>query len=82
MRGELSGLAGVVVVADEHLDPVWESSEAAVEVAGDAVLACVGHAVRGLGRVVALVVAEQHDLGAVVPAAQQPWLVVIVERAP
>ena len=35
-----------------------------------------------LGGVVALVLAEQHDLGAVVLAAQQPWLVLLVEWAP
>ena len=35
-----------------------------------------------LGGVVALVLAEQHDLGAVVLAAQQPRLVLLVEWAP
>ncbi len=80
--GELSGLAAAVVFADEHLDPVWELAEAAVEVAGDPVLAGVGHALGRLGGVVALVVAEQHDLGAVVLAAQQPRLVLLAERTP
>ena len=42
----------------------------------------VADAVRGLGGVVALVLAEQHDLGAVVLSAQQPWLVLLVEWSP
>ncbi len=79
---ELSGLVAAVVLADEHFYSVWELAEAAVEVAGDPVLAGVGQALRRLGGVVALVVAEQHDLGAVVLAAQQPRLVVLVQRPP
>ena len=80
--GELSGLATVVVFADEHLDLWWELWEAAVEVAGDPVLPAVGHAVGRLGGVVALVVAEEHDLGPVILAAQQPGLVLLAERTP
>ena len=71
-----------VLVADEHLDLLGESQEAAVEVAGDPLPAAVGDTVRGLGGVVALVPAEQHDLGAVVLSAQQPRLVLLAERAP
>ena len=59
-----------VLVADEHLDLRGESQEAAVEVAGDPLPAAVGDAVGGLDGVVALVLAEQHDLGAVVLSAQ------------
>ena len=71
-----------MLFADEHLDLVGESQEAGVEVAGDPVPAGVADAVRGLGGVVALVLAEQYDLGAVVLAAQQPWLVLLVEWSP
>ena len=43
----------------------------------------VGDARRGrLGGVVAVVLAEQHDLGAVILAAQKPWLVPLGEWAP
>ena len=66
--GELSALGATVVFADEHLDTVWEHVEAAVEVAGDPVLARVGHTLGRLRGVVALVAAEQHDLRAVVLA--------------
>ena len=59
-----------VLVADEHLDLLGESQEAAVEVAGDPLPAGVGDTFGGLDGVVALVPAEQHDLGAVVLAAQ------------
>ena len=45
-------------------------------------LAGVGHALGRPGGVVALVVAEEHDLGPVVLAAQQPGLVVLAEGAP
>ena len=64
-----SGLVVAVLFAHEHLDLGGESQEAGVEVAGDPVPASVGDAIRGLGGVVALVLAEQHDLGAVVLAA-------------
>ena len=47
-----------------------ELHEAAVEVAGDPLPAAVGDTVRGMGGVVALVLAEEHDLGAVVLSAQ------------
>ncbi len=77
-----SGLVAAALLADEHLDPRREPQEAAVEVAGDPVPADVGDARRRLGGVVALMLAEQHDLGAVIPAAQNPWLVLLVERSP
>jgi len=57
-------------------------AEAAVEVAGDPVLAGVAHDLGRAGGVVALVVAEEHDLGPVVLAAQQPGLVLLAEGAP
>jgi len=58
-----------MLLADEHLDPLGESQEAAVEVAGDPSPAAVGDIVRRLGGVVALVPAEEYDLGAVVVPA-------------
>jgi hypothetical protein len=79
---QLSGFLAVVLLANEHLDLGGEAQEAGVEVAGDPVPAGVGYAGRRLGGVVALVLAEQHDLGAVILAAQQPWLVLLVEGAP
>ena len=79
---QLSGLVAVAVLADEHLNSRGEAQEAGVEVAGDPVPAGVGDAGRRLGGVVALVLAEQHDLGAVILAAQQPWLVLLVEWSP
>ena len=42
----------------------------------------VGDARRRLGGVVALMLAEQHHLGAVILAAQQPWLVLLAEWSP
>ena len=71
-----------VLFADEHLDLGGEAQEAGVEVAGDPVPASVADAFRGSGGVVALVLAEEHDLGAVVLAAEQPGFVLLVERAP
>jgi hypothetical protein len=62
---ELPAFIADVVLADEHLDLWGESQEAAVEVAGDPGLARVAHASGRLGGVVALVAAEEHDLGAV-----------------
>ena len=62
---KLSGLAATVVLADEHLDPLRKSQEPAVEVAGDPVLTSFGDAPGRLRCVVALVLAEQHDLGSV-----------------
>ena len=44
--------------------------------------ATVADAVRRLRCVVPLVLAEQHDLGAVCPSAQQPWLVRLAEWSP
>ena len=79
---QLSGLVAVVLLADEHLDLGGEAQEAGVEVAGDPVPAGVGDAGRRLGGVVALVLAEQHHLGAVILAAQQPGLVVLGEWSP
>src|SRR5438067_9304793 len=75
----MSGLLARTLLADEHLDLEGDVQEAGVEVAGDPVPAGVGDACRRLGGVVALVLAEQHDLGAVILAAQQPWLVLLVE---
>ena len=79
---QLSGLVAVALLADEHLDLGGEAQEAGVEVASDPVPAVVGDAGRRLGGVVALVLAEQHHLGAVILAAQQPWLVLLVEWSP
>ena len=45
-------------------------------------LPAVGHALGRPGGVVALVVAEEHDLGPVVLAAQQPRLVLLAEWTP
>jgi hypothetical protein len=65
-----------------------EALQASVPAAGlgeevvELVAVHVGHALRSTGGVVALVAAEQHDLGAVVLAAQQPRLVLLAERAP
>ena len=66
---QLSGLAATVVLAHEHLDLLGKSQEAGVEVAGDPVPAGFGDALGRLRGVVALVLAEQHDLGAVSLAA-------------
>ena len=79
---QLSGLVAVALLADEHLDLGGEAQEAGVEVAGDPMPAGVGDAGRRLGGVVALMLAEQHHLGAVILAAQQPWLVLLVEWSP
>ena len=79
---QLPGLVAVVLLAHEHLDLRGEPQEAGVEVAGDPVPARLGDARRRLGGVVALVLAEQHDLGAVILAAQKPRLVVLGERPP
>jgi len=65
---QLSRLA--LLVADEHLDLLGESQEAAVEIAGDPSSTGVDDTFGGLDGVVALVPAEQHDLGAVVLSAQ------------
>jgi hypothetical protein len=60
-----------VLVADEDLDLLGESQEAAVEVAGDPLPAAFAdNTVGRLDGVVALVPAEQHDLGAVVLSSQ------------
>jgi len=79
---QMPGLLARAPLADEHLDLGGEAQEAGVEVAGDPVPAGVGDAGRRLGGVVALVLAEQHDLGAVILAAQRPRLVLRVEGSP
>ena len=79
---QLSGFLAVGLLADEDLDLRGEAQEAGVEVAGDPVPAGVGDARRRLGGVVALVLTEQHDLGAVILAAQKPRLVLLVDGAP
>jgi len=56
--------------------------EPGVEVAGDPVPAGVGDATWRLGGVVALVQAQQNNLGAVILPAQQPWLVLLAEGSP
>jgi len=58
-----------VLVADEYLDLLGESQEASVQVAGDPLPTGLGDARRRLGGVVALVPAEEYDLGAVVVPA-------------
>ena len=78
---QLSGLVSAVLLANQHLDVRREPEEAAVEVAGDPVPAGFGDACRRLRGVVALVLAEQHDLGAVIVSAQKPRLVGLGERA-
>ena len=82
MRCSCPGWSWPCCSRDEHLDLFGEAQEAAVEVAGDPLPATVADAVRGLGGVVALMPAEQHDLGAVVLSAQQPRLVLLVEWSP
>ena len=64
-----SGLVVAVLFPHEHLDLGGEAQEAGVEVAGDPVPASVADTVRGLGGVLALMPAEQHDLGAVILVA-------------
>ena len=71
-----------MLLADEHLDLLGESQKATVEVVGDPLPAANGDAVRGLGGVVALMPAQQHDLGAVILAAHQPRLVLLAECSP
>jgi hypothetical protein len=71
-----------LLVADEDLDLIGESQEAAVEVACDRLPAAFGDTVGGLDGVVALVPAEKHDVGAVVQSAQPPRLLLLAERAP
>src|SRR5947207_11042533 len=78
----MSGLLARTLLADEHLDLEGDVQEAGVEVAGDPMPAGVGDAVRRLGGVVALVLAEQHDLGAVILPTQQPRLLLLSEWAP
>jgi hypothetical protein len=79
---QLSLLVAAVVFAHEDLDLLGKAEEAAVEVAGDPMPPGVGDALRRLRGVVPLVLAEQHDLGAVSPAAQQPGLLRFGERSP
>ena len=67
---QLSGFLALVLRADKHLDLRGESQEAAVEVACDPLPAAFGDTVGRLDGVVALVPAEQHDLGAVVLSSQ------------
>ena len=64
-----SGLAAIVVVADEHLDPFRKSEKSAVEVPHDPVLTSFGDAPGRLRCVVARVLAEEHDLGSMGLAA-------------
>src|SRR5450755_2773779 len=78
----LSVLVAAVVFAHEHLDLLGKAEEAAVEVAGDPMPPGVGDALRRLRSVVPLVLAEQHDLGAVSLAAQKPRLLRFAQRAP
>lgn len=79
---QLSELVAAALLADEHLDRRGEAQEAGVEIAGDPVSARVGDAGRRLGGVVAFVLAEQHHLGAVMVATQNPWLVLLAEWSP
>ena len=78
---QLPRLLAIVLLANEHLDLCGEAKKAGVEIAGDPVPAGVGDARWRLGGVMALVLAEQHDLGAVIVVAQKPWLVPFVEWA-
>ena len=70
-----------MLVADEDLDPIGESQEAAVEVACDPLPAAFGDTVGRLDGVVALVPAEKHDLGGVVQSAQQPRLLLLARSS-
>ena len=79
---QFSGLVEAVLFADEHLDLSGDAQEAGVEVAGDPVPATLADAFQRLGGVVALVPAEEHDLGAVILAAEKPRLVLLVEWSP
>ena len=79
---QLPGLVAALLLEHEHLYLCGEVQEAGIEVAGDPLPAAVGDTVRGLGGVVALLLSEEHDLGAVVLSAQQPGLVLLVERSP
>ena len=72
---QLSALLAVVLLADEDLDLCWEAQEPGVEVAADQMAAGVGDARWRLGGVVALMLAEQDHLGAMILAAQKPRLV-------
>ena len=73
---------GAVVFAHEHLDLRREAQEAAVEVAGDPMPSGVCDALRRLRGVVPLVLAEQHNLGAVILAAEKPRLLRVAQRPP
>ena len=73
---------GAVVLAHENLDLRREAEEAAGQVPGDPMPSGVGHARRRLGGVVPLVLAEQHDLGAVILAAEEPRLLRLAQRPP
>ena len=73
---------GAVVFVHENLDLRREAQEAAGQVAGDPMPSAVGDARRRLGGVVPLVLAEQDDLGAVIPAAQKPRLLRVAQRPP
>jgi hypothetical protein len=78
----VSALVAAVVLAHEHLDLRGEAQEAGVEVARDPMSASFADASRCLRGVEAPVPAEQHHLGAVILAAQQPWLVLLGKGAP
>jgi hypothetical protein len=79
---QLSGRVAAVLLAHEHFDLLGKAQEAGVEVAGDPLPAGFGDALGGLGRVVPLVLAEQHDLGSVSLSAQSPGLVGFAEWPP
>ncbi len=66
----------------QQLELVGQSQEARVQIARDPALAAFGDALGRLCGVVALVLAEQHHLGAVRAAAQRPRLLALRERAP
>ena len=79
---QLSALLAVMLLANVDLDLCGEAQEPGVEIAADPMAAGVGDARRRLGGVVALMLAEQHHLGAMILAAQKPRLVRLGEWSP
>ena len=79
---QLPWLLAAMLLAHEHLDLAGKAQEAGVEIARDPVPAGFGDALGSLCGVVALVLAEKHDLGAVILTPEKPGLVGFGERTP